>query len=249
VQISVPPPSAQLYFIHTDHLNTPRLVANQSGQTVWRWDQQEPFGVNVPDENPSGLGVFEFPMRFAGQYADKEVQVADNINRTYDPGLGRYLQPDPLGIATTGAPTSTTALSSNLYLYALGRPTSMFDPDGREVQTCCGMTSALPHPLVMVGLECMSTCLNDTIYLSSGTRTPGQNIGTPGAAPKSLHLTGLAADVHIPPSKSKIRRAAAECGFFVLARNYPAHVHVDLRNGNPKIEPDECVCQQIRSSP
>jgi hypothetical protein len=24
---------------------------------VWRWDQQEPFGVTVPDENPSGLYV------------------------------------------------------------------------------------------------------------------------------------------------------------------------------------------------
>ena len=27
----------------------------------------------MPDENPSGLGPFEFPMRFPGQYADKYV--------------------------------------------------------------------------------------------------------------------------------------------------------------------------------
>lgn len=250
VNITVNTSVAQMYFIHPDHLNTPRLIANQQGTTVWRWDQTDPFGGNVPDENPSGLGVFTCNLRLPGQYFDQETNLHYNMARDYDPGIGRYTQPDPLGIATTTAPTGTTSLSFNLYLYALGRPTSMFDPDGREVQTCCGMTSALPDPLVMVGLECMSTCLNATIYLSSGTRTPGQNIGTPGAAPTSQHLTGLAADVHIPPSKSKIRRAAAECGFFVLAKDYPKHVHVDLRNGiNPKIEPDECVCQQIRSGP
>src|SRR6185436_18569391 len=66
VNVSVAATATNFYFIHTDHLNTPRLVADAAGTTVWRWDQQEPFGVNVPDENPSGLGVFEFPMRFPG---------------------------------------------------------------------------------------------------------------------------------------------------------------------------------------
>ncbi len=28
---------AQVYYIHVDHLNTPRLVANAAGTTVWRW--------------------------------------------------------------------------------------------------------------------------------------------------------------------------------------------------------------------
>src|SRR5688572_25682184 len=62
-----PPSIAQtLYFVHVDHLNTPRLVADAAGTTVWRWDQQEPFGVNVPDENPSGLGAFDLPLRLPG---------------------------------------------------------------------------------------------------------------------------------------------------------------------------------------
>src|SRR5438552_4830924 len=64
VNVTVNAAEARLYYIHVDHLNTPRLVANASGTTVWRWDQREPFGVSVPDENPSGLGPFEFPMRF-----------------------------------------------------------------------------------------------------------------------------------------------------------------------------------------
>jgi hypothetical protein len=49
-----------------DYLNTPRLVADAAGTTVWKWDQQEPFGNNVADENPSGLGAFDLPLRPPG---------------------------------------------------------------------------------------------------------------------------------------------------------------------------------------
>src|SRR5262249_33602858 len=56
----------KLHFIHVDHLNTPRLVADAAGTTVWKWDQQEPFGNNVPNENPSAQGAFDLPMRFPG---------------------------------------------------------------------------------------------------------------------------------------------------------------------------------------
>jgi len=72
-------PLAGMHFIHVDHLNTPRLVADATGTTVWRWEQQEPFGVNVPDEDPDGNSVgFEFPLRFPGQYADKETNLHYN---------------------------------------------------------------------------------------------------------------------------------------------------------------------------
>ena len=45
--------------------------ADATGTNVWRWDQQEPFGNNVPDENPSGLGTFDLPLRLPGQYFEK----------------------------------------------------------------------------------------------------------------------------------------------------------------------------------
>jgi len=84
--------------VHPEHLNTPRLVADSAGAAVWRWDQAEPFGVNVPDENPSGLGAFEFPLRFPGQYADKETGLHYNYFRDYDPAVGRYVESDPIGL-------------------------------------------------------------------------------------------------------------------------------------------------------
>jgi len=56
---------------------------------VWRWDQQEPFGVNPPDENPSGLGAFDLPLRLPGQYFDKETNLHYNHFRDYDPAVDR----------------------------------------------------------------------------------------------------------------------------------------------------------------
>jgi RHS repeat-associated protein len=52
----------------------------------------------VPDENPSGLGAFEFPLRYPGQYFDKETNLHFNYFRDYDPAIGRYTQSDPIGL-------------------------------------------------------------------------------------------------------------------------------------------------------
>jgi RHS repeat-associated protein len=122
VNVSVGAPQANVYFIHTDHLNTPRLVANASGTTVWRWDQQEPFGVSAPDENPSSLGNFEFALRFPGQYADKETNLFYNYFRDYDSTIGRYVESDPIGLEA----------GLNTYLYASANPVTVVDPFGLD---------------------------------------------------------------------------------------------------------------------
>src|SRR5262249_48638804 len=88
----------KLHFIHVDHLDTPRMIADASATTVWKWDQQEPFGNSVADENPSGLGAFDLPLRLPGQYFDKETNLHYNYFRHYDPGTGGYKQSDPLGL-------------------------------------------------------------------------------------------------------------------------------------------------------
>src|SRR2546428_1567842 len=98
VNVTVNAAEAKLYYIHVDHLNTPRLIADDQHRPWWRWDHQEPFGVNVPDENPSGLGVFELPLRHSGQYHDQETPLRHNMFREYDPGLGRYGASDPVGL-------------------------------------------------------------------------------------------------------------------------------------------------------
>jgi RHS repeat-associated protein len=126
ITVTVGAAPLKLYFIDTDQLNTPRLVADATGTTVWRWDQQEPFGVNVPDENPSGFGAFDLPLRLPGQYYDREINLHYNMNRDYDPSLGIYKQSDPIGLRG----------GLNTYAYVLDNPLSYVDLLGLDVTVC-----------------------------------------------------------------------------------------------------------------
>src|SRR5713226_1252037 len=84
------------FHLQTDHLNTPRMIANQAGATVWRWDNQEPFGSDLPNDDPGNTGTpFVFNLRFPGQYFDRETNLAYNLRRDYDPAIGRYVESDP----------------------------------------------------------------------------------------------------------------------------------------------------------
>lgn len=108
-----------VYYIHTDHLDTPRHIVDRSGNIRWSWDA-EPFGAPAPDEDPSGLGAFTFNLRFPGQYFDSESEAHYNYYRNYDPSTGRYTQSDPIGLAG----------GINTYSYVNGQPTRYSDPLG-----------------------------------------------------------------------------------------------------------------------
>jgi len=124
VTVTVKSATAQIYFIHVDHLNTPRLIADATQKTVWRWDQAEPFGNDSPNEDADGDGIaFDFPLRFPGQYVDRETGLAYNYFRDYDSGTGRYIQSDPIGLAG----------GLNTYLYAEGNPLNITDLFGLQV--------------------------------------------------------------------------------------------------------------------
>lgn len=111
----------QISYIHTDHLTTPRLIVNQSNTPVWRWDNVHTFGANLPDEDPDGNSqIFEYNPRFPGQYFDRETALHYNYFRYYEPETGRYLTPDPIGLAG----------GLNVYGYVENDPISWIDPDG-----------------------------------------------------------------------------------------------------------------------
>jgi RHS repeat-associated protein len=112
-----------LYYIHPDHLNTPRVITNQAQQIVWRWDNDDPFGGNMANENPSGLGVFTCNLRFPGQYFDRETNMHYNYFRDYSPEIGRYIESDPIGLDG----------GINTYAYVGGDPVSFVDPLGLKI--------------------------------------------------------------------------------------------------------------------
>ncbi len=98
VNVTVSSAIPQAYYIHTDQLDTPRVITDTNGNVVWQWDNSDPFGNNMANENPNGAGAFNFNLRFPGQYYDRETNLHYNINRDYDPSIGRYIQSDPLGL-------------------------------------------------------------------------------------------------------------------------------------------------------
>lgn len=112
-----------IFYIHTDHLNTPRRIMRRTtSEVVWSWDG-EPFGSAAANENPSGLGDFSFNLRFPGQYFDAETGRNYNEMRDYDPTTGRYVESDPIGLDG----------GINAYAYGVSNPVSFSDPSGREV--------------------------------------------------------------------------------------------------------------------
>jgi RHS repeat-associated protein len=88
-----------IYYIHTDHLNSPRKVQQPTTDILaWRWDT-DPYGTTAPNQNPAGLGTFVYNLRFPGQYYMSETGLNQNWNRDYDPlGGGRYIESDLIGL-------------------------------------------------------------------------------------------------------------------------------------------------------
>ncbi|MFZ5574443.1 MAG: RHS repeat domain-containing protein [Pseudomonadota bacterium] len=106
---------AQIYYYHVDHLGTPQAMTDAAGATVWKADY-EPFG----KAKVSPASTVENNLRLPGQYYDRETGLHYNYFRDYEPGTGRYIEADPIGLEG----------GINLYLYANAAPTMFTDPLG-----------------------------------------------------------------------------------------------------------------------
>ncbi len=115
-----PSPRARLIYLHTDHLDTPRLATDANQSVIWRWEG-EAFGATPPEEDPDGdHRPTSIPLRFPGQYADAESGLYYNGNRYYDPETGRYMTSDPIGLRG----------GVNTYAYVENNPLRYIDPSG-----------------------------------------------------------------------------------------------------------------------
>ncbi|WP_157672192.1 RHS repeat domain-containing protein [Cellvibrio sp. PSBB006] len=109
--------NSTIYYIHTDHLNTPQVVTDQNQQVVWMGDYQ-PFGKLA--DTTSQTNSIELYSRFPGQYFDSEAGLYYNYFRDYDPSIGRYIQSDPIGLEG----------GINTYAYVNANPLIYADPEG-----------------------------------------------------------------------------------------------------------------------
>ncbi len=109
---------------HVDHLGTPRILTNASGQAI-RYYTYYPFGEELFPANDTQ------PFRFTGHERDllSTLSVADDHDymraRDTRPILGRFLSPDKAASWNPGQPQSW-----NRYAYVTGNPLKYLDPDG-----------------------------------------------------------------------------------------------------------------------
>lgn len=99
---------AGIYYVLNDHLATPQMVLSSTGQTLW---QAAYFPYGQADVQ---VATIEFNLRFPGQYYDAETGLHYNLHRYYDPQIGRYLTPDPIGLD-----------GGNLFAYVEGNPVNL----------------------------------------------------------------------------------------------------------------------------
>ncbi len=126
-------PGGRIVYLVTDNQSKPRRGIDAfTQQIVWSWDP-DAFGVLQPVAGlPNGV---EINLRFPGQYYDAKSGLHYNLNRYYNPELGRYMEPDPIGLKG----------GLNPYAYAGNDPVNQVDPTGLIIPQLAS--------LAMIGLE------------------------------------------------------------------------------------------------
>jgi len=103
-----------VFCCHTDSRGAPTRLTDGQGRLAWAAAYAAYGQAHVRRE-----GVRQ-PLRLPGQYHDEETGLHQNRWRPYDPSRGRYLSPDPLGLAG----------GLNPYAYASNDPIGQADPLG-----------------------------------------------------------------------------------------------------------------------
>ena len=101
-----------IYYYLNDHLGTPQIMTDASGTVVWE-GIYKPFGEAGVNPNSSVVNNFRMP----GQFFDQETGLHYNYFRDYHPGIGKYIEPDPIGLRG----------GINMYVYCMNDPVNLVD--------------------------------------------------------------------------------------------------------------------------
>jgi RHS repeat-associated protein len=90
-------PLQKIRYYHNDLNGLPEQLTEADGHNVW----QATYRVwgNTLEEVREPYYIEEQNLRFQGQYLDRETGLHFNTFRFYDPDVGRFTTPDPIGLA------------------------------------------------------------------------------------------------------------------------------------------------------
>ncbi|PIT60666.1 RHS repeat domain-containing protein [Snodgrassella alvi] len=86
-------PEKIMYF-HTDLNGCPEELTDESGKILWECSFQL-WGKRIHEIEHIPI---QQNLRYQGQYLDRETGLHYNTFRYYDPDIGRFTQPDPIGL-------------------------------------------------------------------------------------------------------------------------------------------------------
>ena len=77
-------------YFHKDHLNSNTILTNEKGKVI----AEETYAPYGGTEEVKGSNVSKY--KYTGKEKDRDTGLYDYGARFYDPGVGRFIQPDPL---------------------------------------------------------------------------------------------------------------------------------------------------------
>jgi RHS repeat-associated protein len=240
-QIDYAPGNEKLFYLHTDHLATPRLATDSAQRVVWRYEG-EAFGASVPNEDPDGDGArVTINLRFPGQYYDAETGLHYNWHRYYDPKIGRYITSDPIGLKG----------GLNTYAYVSSGPLRWVDFTGLWRYNAPPPQTQPVTPAMGIKISCLENCLGNELVVTGGSELHG---GTrdPHSAGAGVDF-GFGSNPNLRSQKKKFLCCAQKCGFtFAWEEPNPftpgasPHFHLEFPTftnvGNDL--PIDCDCRQ-----
>ena len=83
-----------MLYYHTDVNGAPEELTDEAGHIVWACSYQQ-WGKPIQEIEHSQI---QQNLRYQGQYFDRETGLYYNTFRYYDSDIGRFTQPDPIGL-------------------------------------------------------------------------------------------------------------------------------------------------------
>jgi RHS repeat-associated protein len=188
----------RFYAIVTDLAGSPSELVDADGSIVWHrtaslWGLPLGNGASAGPSDADGSGVPDCPLRFPGQYHDDESGWHYNYFRYYDPAVGRYTSPDPLGL--------TPAPDDHGYV---PNPCAATDPLG-----LAATPAAIMAPKPMLALDKSNREPPNIGLITSRDAVPGEEFNMVLSAPQPNTRPGGFGTFDDIPSQSYAREQLA----------------------------------------